>query len=134
MTFDFSSAFPPPKIREVEEDAANSSIIITLAAINAARYYCLMIRSFKCSETEKIFEREYSRKFPQAIQRIAMRKLWILDAAINLSELRVPPGNHLEALRGKRKGQHSIRINRQWRICFQWRAGDAYEVEIVDYH
>ena len=71
---------------------------------------------------------------PQALQRIGMRKLWVLDAATHLNELRVPPSNHLEVLRGKRKGQHSIRINRQWRICFQWRSGDAYDVEIVDYH
>ncbi len=93
-----------------------------------------MIRSFKCSETEKIYQRVHSRKLPQSIQRVAMRKLWILDAAVNLNELRVPPSNRLEALRGGRKGQHSIRINQQWRICFRWRAGDAYEVEIVDYH
>ena len=63
-----------------------------------------------------------------------MRKLWILDAAADLNELRVPPNNRLEALRGDRKGQHSIRINRQWRICYRWRAGDAYDVEPVDYH
>lgn len=63
-----------------------------------------------------------------------MRKLWVLDAATHLNELRVPPSNHLEVLRGQRKGQHSLRINRQWRICFRWRSGDAYDVEIVDYH
>jgi proteic killer suppression protein len=63
-----------------------------------------------------------------------MRKLWVLDAATDLNELRVPPSNRLEALCGDRKGQHSIRINQQWRVCFRWRAGDAYEVEIVDYH
>jgi toxin HigB-1 len=63
-----------------------------------------------------------------------MRKLWILDAAANLSELRIPPSNHLEALHGDRSGQHSIRITRQWRICFRWDDGNAYEVEIVDYH
>ena len=93
-----------------------------------------MIRSFKCSETGKVFQREHSRRLPEAIQRIATRKLWILDAAMDLDELRIPPSNHLEALRGKRKGQHSIRINRQWRICFRWRSGDANDVEIVDYH
>ena len=65
---------------------------------------------------------------------MAMRKLWMLDAATDLNELRVPPSNHLEALHGERKGQHSIRINRQWRICFRWRPGDAHDVEIVDYH
>lgn len=93
-----------------------------------------MIRSFKCSEAEKVYRRRHSRKLPQAIQRVAMRKLWVLDAATDLNELRVPPSNHLEALRGQRKGQHSIRINRQWRICFRWRSGDAHNIEIVDYH
>jgi toxin HigB-1 len=63
-----------------------------------------------------------------------MRKLWMLDAAADLSALRVPPANHLEALHGNRKGQHSIRINQQWRVCFRWQDGDAYDVEIVDYH
>nr|VFJ87122.1 MAG: proteic killer suppression protein [Candidatus Kentron sp. H]VFJ88760.1 MAG: proteic killer suppression protein [Candidatus Kentron sp. H]VFJ95019.1 MAG: proteic killer suppression protein [Candidatus Kentron sp. H] len=93
-----------------------------------------MIHSFKSSETEKIFRRGHSQKLPPAIQRTAMRKLWILDAATNLDELRAPPGNHLEALRGGRTGQHSIRINRQWRICFRWQSGDAHDVEITDYH
>ena len=93
-----------------------------------------MIRSFRCSETEKIYHRERSRGLPQSIQRVAMRKLWLLDAATELRELRVPPNNRLEALQADRKGQHSIRINRQWRICFRWRAGDAHDVEIVDYH
>ena len=98
------------------------------------RYYTSMIRSFKCSESEKIFRRRNSRKLPQSIQRVAMRKLWTLDAVIELKELRIPPNNRLEALTGDRKGQHSIRINKQWRICFRWRSGDAYDVEIVDYH
>jgi len=93
-----------------------------------------MIRSVKCSETEKIYRRVHSRKLPQSIQRVAMRKLWILDAVVDLNELRVPPSNRLEALRGDRKGQNSIRSNQQWRICFHWRTGDAYDVEIVDYH
>ena len=107
--------------------------IITLAIISATRYYLDMIRSFQCSETEKIYQRKHSRKLPQAIQRVAMRKLWVLDAATELNELRIPPHNRLEALRGDRKGQHSIRINQQWRICFRWRSGDAHNVEIVDY-
>ena len=68
------------------------------------------------------------------IQRVALRKLWLLDATIELNDLRVPPGNRLEALSGKRLGQHSIRINDQWRICFIWRDGNAHDVEIVDYH
>ena len=93
-----------------------------------------MIRSFKCRETEKLFQRIPSRKLAQGIYGVAMRKLWALDAATQLNELRVPPNNRLEALRGDRKGQQSIRINKQWRICFRWRTGDAYDVEIVDYH
>lgn len=93
-----------------------------------------MIKTFRDRETEKTYYRETSRKLPAPIQRIAIRKLWMLDAATDLIDLRVPPGNHLEALAGNRKGQHSIRINRQWRICFIWRNGDAYETEITDYH
>lgn len=93
-----------------------------------------MIRSFKDRETEKIFRREHSRKLPTGIQRVAVRKLWMLDAATNLVELRVPPNNRLEALHGNRKGQHSIRINQQWRVCFRWQTGDAHDVEIVAYH
>ncbi len=93
-----------------------------------------MICSFSCKETERIFHREFSRKFPTEIQRVALRKLWMLDAAVNLNTLRVPPGNRLEALSGKRTGQHSIRINDQWRVCFRWREGNAHDVEIVDYH
>ena len=93
-----------------------------------------MIRSFHCQETEKVYRREMSRRLSQDIQRVAMRKLWMLDAATDLSALRVPPANRLEALHGDRRGQHSIRINQQWRVCFRWQDGDAYDVEIVDYH
>jgi proteic killer suppression protein len=93
-----------------------------------------MIKTFRDKETEKIFDRFVSRKLPQNIQHLARRKLIILDAATELNALRVPPGNRIEALKGDRKGQHSIRINDQWRICFKWKAGDAYDVEIVDYH
>ncbi len=93
-----------------------------------------MIKSFKCKETEKIFNREYSRKLPHSIQKIAMRKLWMMDAAVSLDDLRIPLANRLEMLKGKRRGQYSIRINDQNRICFQWRQGDAYNVEITDYH
>ena len=93
-----------------------------------------MIHSFACKETERIFRREFSKKIPTAIQRAALSKLWMLDAAPDLNTLRVPPGNRLEALTGKRAGQHSIRINEQWRLCFSWRDGNAYNVEIVDYH
>jgi proteic killer suppression protein len=93
-----------------------------------------MIKSFACKETKKLFNREFSRKLPQDIQRVARRKLEILDAAEVLQDLRIPPSNRLEKLSGERKGQHSIRINDQWRICFEWRRGDAYNVEIADYH
>lgn len=93
-----------------------------------------MIRSFKDKETEKIFHREVSRKLPQDIQRIAFRKIRMVHRASTVSDLRSPPGNRLEALEGDRQGQHSIRINDQWRICFLWRDGNADEVEIVDYH
>jgi addiction module HigA family antidote len=93
-----------------------------------------MIKTFQNRETERIFNRRPSRKLPQNIQRLARRKLVILDAATDLKSLRVPPGNRLEASKGDRKGQHSIRINDQWRIFFKWKTGDAYEVEIADYH
>ncbi|GBE41861.1 MAG TPA: type II toxin-antitoxin system RelE/ParE family toxin [Nitrospirae bacterium] len=93
-----------------------------------------MIKSFAGKETEKLFKRESSRKIPGSIQQIARRKLEMLDAAEVLKDLGIPPSNHLEKLTGKRKGQYSIRINIQWRICFEWRKGDAYNVEIVDYH
>ena len=93
-----------------------------------------MIRSFKDPEAEKIFNRERSRKLPQNIHRPALKKLLVLDASDALTDLRVPPGNRLEKLSGDRKGQHSIRINDQWRICFRWKSGDAFEVEIADYH
>jgi proteic killer suppression protein len=93
-----------------------------------------MIKSFASKETEKLFNREVSRKIPQSIHRIARMKLEILDAAERLQDLRIPPSNHLEKLSGNRKNQYSIRINIRWRICFEWRDGDAYSVEIVDYH
>ena len=93
-----------------------------------------MIKTFRDKETEKIFNRLFSRKLPQNIQHIARRKLVVLDAAPELNALRIPPGNKLESLKRERKDQHSIRINDQWRICFNWKAGDAYNVEITDYH
>ena len=93
-----------------------------------------MIRSFKCKDTEKIFKRLYSKKFPNDIQRSALKKLRMINRAQNIQDLRVPPGNRLEELKGNRKGQHSIRINDQWRICFEWHENDAFNVEIVDYH
>ena len=93
-----------------------------------------MIRSFKDAETEKIYHRERSRKLPADIQQVALRKLRMINNAINLNDLRVPPANRLEKLVGNREGQHSIRINDQWRICFEWRSNDAFNVEITDYH
>ena len=93
-----------------------------------------MIESFKCSETEKIFYRQFSKKLPHNIQKIAFRKLRMLNRSSTIQDLRIPTANKLEALSGNRKGQHSIRINDQWRICFKWQNGNAYDVEIVDYH
>ncbi|MBW2370855.1 MAG: type II toxin-antitoxin system RelE/ParE family toxin [Deltaproteobacteria bacterium] len=93
-----------------------------------------MIRSFRCKKTEKIFRRMFTKKIPNNIHRSALRKLRILNRAESLQDLRVPPGNRLETLHRQREGQHSIRINDQWRICFIWREDDAHEVEIVDYH
>ena len=93
-----------------------------------------MIKSFRNRDTERVFDRQRVRQWPSGVLRAALRKLLILDAAENLADLRVPPGNRLERLRGSREGQRSIRINDQWRICFRWRDGDAYDVEIVDYH
>jgi toxin HigB-1 len=93
-----------------------------------------MIKSFRDKETEKIYSRQISTKLAQDIQRIARKKLVMLDAATHLNDLRTPPGNRLEALKRDRKGQHSIPINDQWRICFKWRDGDAYDAEITDYH
>lgn len=92
-----------------------------------------MIRSFADKDTQRLFNDERVRRY-QAYERQARRKLLLLDAASSLDDLRVPPGNHLEALSGDRAGQHSIRINKQWRICFRWENGDACDVEIVDYH
>lgn len=93
-----------------------------------------MIKNFVCKETEKIFNRLISLKLPRDIQKTARRKLEILEGAEVLVDLRIPPNNHLEKLSKDRKGQYSIRINDQWRICFEWSGGDAYNVEIVDYH
>ena len=92
-----------------------------------------MIQSFGNKETEILYKTGHSHPF-RSIERIALRKLDMINAAMHLETLRVPPGNRLEALKGKRKGQYSIRINDQWRICFRWHDGNAWEVEIVDYH
>ena len=92
-----------------------------------------MIKSFASKDTEALFERQSSRKFKN-IERVALRKLTMINAAKTINDLRVPPNNRLELLKSDRKGQHSIRINDQWRICFNWNQGDAYNVEICDYH
>jgi len=94
----------------------------------------ILIKSFRDRDAERLFARNPGRQPPVSVHRSALRKLLLLDAAERLSDLRVPPGNRLERLRGDRNGQHSIRINDRWRICFRWRDGDAYDVEIVDYH
>jgi proteic killer suppression protein len=94
----------------------------------------LVIRTFKDKEAEKIFRRERSRRLPEDLLRAALRKLRMLNRAVILDDLRVPPANHLEKLKGDRAGQYSIRINDQWRICFYWRDNDAFDVEIVAYH
>lgn len=93
-----------------------------------------MIKNFADTETEKVFIREFSRKLPPDIQRNARRKLELLNVAKVLNDMRIPPGNRLEKLVGDRDGQHSIRVNQRWRICFIWRNGAAHNVEIVDYH
>ncbi len=93
-----------------------------------------MIKSFKDKETEKVYNREGSRKLPDDIQQVALRKLRMINNAKNLNDLRIPPANNLEKLKGDREGQHSVRINDQWRVCFKWKDGDAHEVEIADYH
>ena len=99
------------------------------------RYYRVgMIKSFRDKETEQLFSRQRSRRFSQAVQRSAWKKLAMLDAAEQLNDLRVPPGNRLEKLSGKREGEYSIRVNDQWRICFRWHDANAYDVEITDYH
>jgi proteic killer suppression protein len=93
-----------------------------------------MIRTFRDKEAEKIFRRERSRKLPEDLLRPALRKLRMLNRAVSLDDLRVPPANRLEKLKGDRTDQYSIRINDQWRVCFRWQGTDAFDVEIVDYH
>jgi proteic killer suppression protein len=93
-----------------------------------------VIKSFRDSDTERVFQREFVRKFPRNIQERAFMKLNAIDAATRLEDLRLPPSNRLEALKGDRKGQYSIRVNDRWRICFAWREGHAEDAELVDYH
>jgi len=93
-----------------------------------------LINSFRDADTQRLWQEERSRRLPASLQRVALRKLQMLNAAAALSDLMVPPGNRLERLRGDRLGQHSIRINDQYRVCFEWREGNAHSVEITDYH
>lgn len=104
------------------------------SAHNGERYNRSVIRSFADKEAKKVWDGEMSRKLPGDIQTVARRKLRYLNNAATLDDLRVPPANRLEALKGDRRGQHSIRINDQWRVCFVWKDGDADNIEIVDYH
>ncbi len=101
---------------------------------NAWRYQFSVIRNFTDAETEKLYRGHVSRRLPQNLQSVMHRKLVMVNAAAKLEDLRVPPGNRLEALQGDRKGQHSIRVNQQWRICFLWTDSGPANVEIVDYH
>ncbi|MEE8484531.1 MAG: type II toxin-antitoxin system RelE/ParE family toxin [Nitrospinota bacterium] len=93
-----------------------------------------MIKGFKCKETKKIFNEKVSRKFPADIQQIVFRKLEMIDASVKVKNLAVPPGNRLKKLKGERAGQYSVRVNDQWRICFRWKEGNIYDVELCDYH
>ena len=93
-----------------------------------------MIKSFRGKIAEAVFNRERAVRFPANAYRAAQRKLAMIDAAVSINDLRAPPGNRLEKLSGDRKGEYSVRINDQWRVCFRWEAGDAYDVEITDYH
>jgi proteic killer suppression protein len=93
-----------------------------------------VIKNFKSSETELIWQEEFSRKYPPHIQKAALRKLIMLHRSVNILDLSIPPANHLEKLQGDKHGVYSIRINAQWRICFRWENGNAFDVEIIDYH
>jgi proteic killer suppression protein len=107
---------------------------LALDAMRDAPYTYGVIKSFNDRETEKVYQRLFSKKFPRDIQPTALRKLRMLNNAHSTQDLRSPPGNRLEKLKGDREGQYSIRINDQWRICFLWRNTDVFEAEITDYH
>ena len=93
-----------------------------------------MIKTFKCKETQKIYNRTFSKKLPQDIQRTTYKKLLMIEASIDVDDLKIPPANRLEKLSGDRVGQYSIRVNKQYGICFKWENGFAFDVEIIDYH
>jgi len=118
--------------REAEPELG-AITVITLDVNHALRYYSTMIKSFKCEQTKKLAKGHRVKRFVN-IANVARRKLRQLEIAGRLDDLRIPPGNHLEALKGNRAGQHSIRINDQWRLCFCWTDAGAEHVEIVDYH
>jgi proteic killer suppression protein len=115
-----------------------TSAMVTVAVPRCSAYryavLCLVIVSFHDEQTATVWSGRRSRRLPQDIQVVALRKLRLLNNARRLDDLRIPPANRLEALKGHRRGQHSIRINDQWRICFVWRENNAHEVEVVDYH
>ena len=128
--------FDDVRVYDAEKRAASTPRPYDWLLVDVYRiavYPDVVIRSFRCSDSERLFQRETVRRF-KAIERQALRKLDMLDAAPDIRTLAALPGNRLEALKGDRKGQFSIRINEQWRICFVWVGGHAYEVEIVDYH
>lgn len=110
------------------------TVIVTIVIINVFHYYLYMIVSFRDADTELLWNSGRSRRIPASIRKTAWKRLAILNAAVELDNLKVQPGNKLEALKKDRKGQHSIRINDQFRICFEWRGKDAHNVDIVDYH
>lgn len=128
------TAGPPLNESAVRRDDS-PGFLLPLVVNDAGRYGLeAVIRGFACRETERLFNDEESRRLPPQIQRVARRKLLMLHQARRVDDLRSPPGNRLEALKADRAGQHSIRINDQWRVCFRWDGQDAHDVEIVDYH
>lgn len=114
--------------------ALETEIVTRYVTIRNDRAYQIMIQTYHDKDTHLVSLRRFSKRLPQDIQRKAKMKLSLIEAATTLEDLRIPPGNHLEALSGDRAGQHSIRINAQWRICFVWKDGAAWDVEITDYH
>jgi proteic killer suppression protein len=122
------------KMELVDRLEREGKVLIPLDDNISSGYYQIMIKGFRDKATEKVYNGRFSKKLPHNIQRIAERKLIMLHRSVALNDLRIPPSNRLEALKGARKGQYSIRINNQWRICFEWRDDGVYEVEIADYH